>query len=66
MSILAFSYEADMHCIYCARERFGEDVMHTSDGMQDNEGNPPHPVFSHESQEEDKFRCGTCGEIDNF
>lgn len=59
MDILAFTYEADYHCISCAIKKFGEKVLKTSIGLEDSEGNEPHPVFSTDEYESDSV-CGTC------
>lgn len=60
--IIAFTYEADLHCVECAVERFGKQVLHSSEGLADSEGNEPHPLFSTDEHDEN-VRCGTCGDL---
>lgn len=67
MSIKAYSYEADIHCIACTQTRFETPAPCDKDEngvpimAQDNEGNPIHPVFSW-SEIGVNPDCGTCGE----
>lgn len=56
--IIAYAYEADIHCPSCARARFGvnpdsdsytpseSDSNYIPFNVKDNEGNTIHPVFS--------------------
>ena len=99
MRIIAYTYEADVHCVECTKERFSwvkkywgypEDVLDDEHGiptnlddngrsyLDDNEGNPVHPLFStDEWQEFDAWfleenptqylACGDChGIIDEY
>jgi hypothetical protein len=71
MRIIAYTYDADVHCVDCARKQFwmgpvaGQAVHRDEHGIpvhqQDSEGNPVHPVFSTDEQLEPLF-CGDCGE----
>lgn len=71
MRIIAYTFEADVHCPACTRERFKSQAL---DGLSnddfdqhwlrtdltDRESNPIHPVFS---TDEHKFtHCGDCHE----
>lgn len=74
-SIIAYTYEADVHCIDCTREcadvgllkrvpplRLDTDEHGIAFDLIDREGNPVHPVFS--TDEHDFTHCGDChGEI---
>ena len=72
MRIIAYTYEADVHCIDCTNKRFGATPTYRI--HRDNEGNLVHPVFStDEWQELDEgflaenptqyLVCGDCHEI---
>ena len=70
MRVIAYTYEADYHCVSCAFDRFGD--MLDRDDAVDSEGNPPHPVFStdewyandiFEGNTTATLACGTCGEV---
>lgn len=54
--ILAWTYEADIHCASCARKRFG-DALDNPD-TEDSEGNPLHPVYSWNMEQQEY--CGDC------
>ena len=56
--IVAYTYEADLHCVSCAMERFGPG----STDSTDNEGNPVHAVFDTDEIEDPDAGCGTCAE----
>jgi len=58
MRILAWTYEADVHCCDCAGRRFGESLL-DDDLPVDNEGNEVHPVFSFDDFDSD-VSCVTC------
>ena len=58
MRIVGFAYVADIHCMDCAREDFGEGIFNES--LEDREGNPVHPIF--EIDESALCHCGDCGE----
>jgi len=75
MRIIAYTYEADVHCPECARERFGTadasftnnkgwiDEHGISDASIDGEGNPIHPVFDIDEDPDGAFtHCGDCHE----
>lgn len=74
MKIIAYTYEADVHCISCARERFKDepkaglsnddfDENWLSYTQEDREGNPIHPVFDIDENIDGVFdHCGDCGE----
>jgi hypothetical protein len=52
--VRACTFEADIHCADCARERFGDSL--DSDTATDTEGNAPHPVFeSDEARQRAKY-----------
>ena len=50
-NIIGFAYEADVHCVQHAAERFGVDL--DDDQTLDSEGNFVHRIFSHESPDAD-------------
>ena len=63
--IIAYTYEADYHCIDCTRKRFGtESITNTYEdqGVKDNEGNLIHPVFVSDETRAGTA-CGNCYEI---
>lgn len=74
--IVAWTYEADIHCLDCAEERFGPPLRISGSGRElegiDSEGNQISPVFldqlSEFSMDYDEFdgratvNCGTCHE----
>lgn len=69
MRIIAYQFDADVHCVDCAKKTvFGVPDSETEcdehgifiDAV-DSEGNPVHPVFSTDEQLEPLF-CGDCGE----
>jgi hypothetical protein len=79
MRIIAYTYEADVHCPACAASRFGnfDKFKYTSDGLItgdhdhngiaytniDREGNPIHPVFDIDEDQDGTFtHCGDCRE----
>ena len=62
--VIAYTYEADIHCVDCAHERFQDP---DSESAVDREGNPVHAVFTGAEIEYWPVPCGTCGyEIDGF
>lgn len=73
MRIIAYTYDADVHCVDCAKKttfRLDPDSLtldnqYDEHGLSiyslDSEGNPVHPVFSTYEQLEPLF-CGDCGE----
>ena len=72
MRIIAYTYDADVHCPACTAARFGTtDASFTNnkgrvdehgipDSSVDSEGNPVHPVF--DISEHDFTNCGDCHE----
>ena len=72
MKIIAYTYEADVHCVGCSIKRFGltslecQKIPMTVDtdqngipiGASDSEGNTIHPIFSTDEQLE--LHCGDC------
>lgn len=74
--IVAYTYEADVHCPACARKRFApaltgcgpadltqwhEDEHGLPIEATDREGNPVHPVFSTDERGDSLTHCGDCG-----
>ena len=50
-TVIAYTYEADFHCVHCAKERFAQpsddpDLHGIPYDATDSEGNNIHPVFS--------------------
>lgn len=60
MKIIAWTFEADIHCPECALKRFGP-ALHNVD-TKDSDGNPLHPVFSTYELEPGTC-CGDCLEV---
>lgn len=69
MKIIAYTYDADVHCPACTRERFKNQELSglSNDDFDqhwlrrdliDQEGNPVHPVF--DISEHDFTHCGDC------
>lgn len=78
MRPIAYTYEADVHCPDCARQRFPASYTSESDlhGVKidatDNEGNPIHAVMPYDElptdlRDEDggqrTYNCGDCHEV---
>jgi hypothetical protein len=61
-TIVAWTYEADIHCPRCARERFGDDIDEAEPAPEDSEGNEVRPVFASDELSEEGEYCGTCGD----
>lgn len=58
--IIAYAYEAALHCPDCAYERFGENL----ENAIDNEGNEVTPIFSwNELHIDGPDSCDDCFEI---
>ena len=55
--VVAYTYEADEHCLPCAARAFGPGEIHAFDS----EGNAVYPVFLDQAEGE-TFACGTCHE----
>lgn len=65
--IVAYTYEADVHCVNCTNTRFGQYIRFPRDtngiplDSTDREGNTIHPVFSTDEVTTTHFtHCGTC------
>ena len=56
---VAFTYQAAFHCVECAKERWGDDVMKHDVGVYDAEMNPIRPVYDFDDVREDGESCGT-------
>jgi len=66
-SVLYWTYEADTHCDYCARKRFGSAALDagladTADYPEDAEGNYVLPVFKRR-EHPDRLSCGSCFKV---
>lgn len=61
MKIIAYAYEADLHCQECTLQRFGAELNGTAT-IKDREGNEVHPIFDIDEQLE-PLVCGDCHEI---
>ncbi len=65
MRIIAYTYEADVHCPACTNARFGQVIRYPRDDCgipldaTDREGNPVHPVF--DIDERSFTHCSDCG-----
>lgn len=65
--IVAYTYEADVHCVFCTHCRFGQHIRFPRDAngipldSADREGNPVHPVFSTDERGDSLTHCGDCG-----
>lgn len=65
--IIAWTYDADIHCLACARERFGAALDNGSDSDHpgpvplDSESNEIHPVFASDETDPAGEYCGDCG-----
>jgi hypothetical protein len=57
--VVGYAYDAALHCVACASERFGDP---DAEGLEDSEGNPVHPYFAGEAGEQDGETCNDCGE----
>jgi len=51
------AYEADLHCVNCARLRFGN-----PDNATDREGNEVHPIFVSDEHSSFGEFCSDCNE----
>ena len=68
MRVIAYTYEADVHCPTCAANRFAHSSVSGLEldehgiwyGHTDREGNLIHPVF--DIDEHDFTHCGDCHE----
>jgi len=59
MRIIAYTYEADFHCVDCTFKRFNVQYDSELDLVEDSEGNAIHPVFDIDELNEDEV-CGGC------
>lgn len=57
--ILGYAYEADMHCLDCARKRFGPKLDNAE--TEDSDGNKLAPLFA--SSVEQQEVCGDCLQV---
>lgn len=57
--VLGYAYEADMHCLDCARKRFGP-ALEDPD-TEDSEGNKLSPLFVSSVEQEEV--CGDCLQV---
>ena len=55
---IALTYQAAFHCVECAKERWGDDVV--KGDTYDAEMNPVRAVYSFDDVREDGESCGTC------
>jgi len=62
--IVAYTYEADIHCVDHAESRFGmqEGKYWVRESATDSEGNRVHPVFT---SDHDGDNLATCGDDNN-
>ena len=64
---IAYTYEADYHCVRCTQNRFGAGLLarcadDRADYPTDNDGNEIHPVFVYHNGPWHETDCATCGE----
>lgn len=57
--IIAYTYDADIHCEACADKQFGKKLYNEKNPPTDSEGNEVHPVFASDEITDDTC-CGTC------
>jgi hypothetical protein len=57
--VIGYAYEADLHCLDCAANRWGEAVYKLDFTAIDGEGNPVHPVFLGDEYDTPPV-CGDC------
>ena len=61
--VIGYTYEADVHCIECAKNRFGtSDPTNPYLNITDNEGNSVYPIFL-DSEWDSHPVCGDCLEL---
>jgi hypothetical protein len=79
MRVIAYTYDADYHCIDCTKDYLGTKPKANwakfhegEEEVEDSEGNPLHPVFDtdewyandiYEGRKHATLSCGTCGDI---
>jgi hypothetical protein len=57
--IVGWAYDADIHCLDCARKHFGPQL--DDDLVDDSEGNEVSPVFC-DAEDVETYHCGDCNE----
>jgi hypothetical protein len=60
LSCVGYAYDSNIHCVTCARSRFGVDALRSA-SVNDSEGNIPQPVFDADHIAERGDGCATCG-----
>lgn len=63
MKIVAYCYDADMHCLCCTIAAHGGDDENIRGNLSiaiDREGNPICPVFDTDEEPEGGLFCGDC------
>jgi hypothetical protein len=73
VNVIAYTYEADHHCVPCALARFGQDENGwVPENAEDGESNPVGAVFewdewyandAYEGNDNATLGCGTCGDV---
>lgn len=59
MRIIGYVYEADLHCLDCAHDRFGAQSL--ADGSAvDTEDNPVSPIWDYDEISGEAPHCGDC------
>ena len=74
VNIIAYTYEADVHCVECAKKRFASslgiyppartDRNGIGYDQEDAEGNEVRPVLSTDEQSLEPPHCGDCRKLD--
>jgi len=59
-TVIGWTYDADLHCNACARERFGARALDDGTAVDD-DGNTPLPVFASDETDPAGEYCGDCG-----
>lgn len=60
-TIIAWTFDADIHCCACTRKRFGPDVETADPAPEDSEANEIHPIFASDETDPSGEYCGDCG-----
>lgn len=61
MRLVAYTYEADIHCPNCAYDRFGDSLYNVTPPFPtDREGNDIHAVYAGDEILLDHSTCGDC------
>lgn len=58
--VVGWTYDADVHCLDCAGERFGVALRDESNPPTDSEGNDVHPVFLSDIDGLTLLQCADC------